>query len=179
MKAIIKQTLELLERNEEWENRYSQYVNKILQVKDGKASRPFRTPEGLSLYSSVNKNGKTYDLRFKGQSVGVVICNKDGIFLRPKNETNKKFFNLELPECVLWDSSNASAFRKSFRDMAKASSDIRTKSPEHRIENRLLKEFSKGRRAEGKALCNIQPVKLYGCYFQFPTPLKASSHEPE
>ena len=180
MKEIIKRTIELLERNKEWENRYSQYIKQILQVKDGDNSRSFRTPEGLSLYSSVSRrNGKTYDLRFKGQSVGIIVCNEDEIILRPRYETNKKFFNLELPECVSWYSPEASAFRKCFRDMAKGSSDIKLKSPEHRIENRLLKEFSKRRRSEGKALCNIQPVKLYGCYFQFPTPVKASGHGPE
>ena len=39
----------------------------------------------------------------------------------------------------------------------------------------MLKEFSKSVGKE-KSLCNIQPVKLYGCFFQFPTPFKASEH---
>ena len=57
--------------------------------------------------------------------------------------------------------------------------DVKLKSPEHKVENRLLKEFNKKTRAENKALTNIQPIKLNGCFFQMPTPLKASLHNPE
>lgn len=52
------------------------------------------------------------------------------------------------------------------------------KSEEHRVENCLLREFNKTVGIE-KALCNIQPVKLYGLFFQMPTPLKASTHNPK
>lgn len=56
--------------------------------------------------------------------------------------------------------------------------NTKTKSPEHEVENALLVEFRKKIGAE-KVLHNIQPVLLHGNFFQMPTPLKASTHDPE
>lgn len=178
-KEIIPITLKLLAENPEWEDRYAKYIRKNLIRKSGK--HPFKKPEGLSLYSSVSGYaGQCYDLRFDGQSVGIVSCSKEGVTLYPRNENNKKYIGLDLTkEEYKWISPDATKFRKRFKELANSSVDIKLKSPEHRVENRLLKEFSKRTRAEGKALCNIQPITLYGCYFQMPTPIKASEHYPE
>lgn len=178
-KDIISTTLHLLAENTEWEERYAKYIRRNLIRKSSK--RPFNKPEGLSLYSSVSGyKGQTYDLRFDGQSVGIVSCSTEGVMLYPRNENNKKYVGLDLDkEKYKWVSTDATQFRKHFKDLANSSVDIKLKSPEHRVENRLLKEFSKRTRAEGKALCNIQPITLYGCYFQMPTPIKASEHHPE
>ena len=75
---------------------------------------------------------------------------------------------------VDWKSREASMFRRYFRDLPNTT---KTKSPEHHVENSLLNEF---RKKEGvvKQIRNIQPVLLHGQFFQMPTPLKASEHEP-
>ena len=175
---VISDALTLLEKNKEWEERYRGYISNALAKEKGK--RPFNKPEGLSLYSSVSMyKGNTYDLRFDGQSVGQVRCRDGKAYLNPRKDANETYFKFKLSdENEEWEwkkDSKAIEFRKFFRDTARKSSDIKLKSPEHRVENRLLKEFSKSVGKE-KSLCNIQPVKLYGCFFQFPTPFKASEH---
>lgn len=175
---IISDTLALLKENQEWVERYKGYISNALAKEKGK--RPFNKPEGLSLYSSVSMyKGNTYDLRFDGQSVGQVICRNGKVKLSPKEASNETFFKFKIPkDPVDWEKDpKAIEFRRFFRDTAKHSSEIKLKFPEHRVENRLLKEFSK-RTGKEKSLCYIQPIKLYGCFFQFPTPFKASSHIP-
>lgn len=82
---------------------------------------------------------------------------------------------LKYKEAVDWDSAEASKFRAFFKHL---SLETKTKSPEHEVENALLQEFRKRIGAE-KVIHNIQPVLLHGNFFQMPTPLKASTHNPE
>ena len=185
IESIIKNVNELLLKNPEWKSRYEGYILNIEKTRAKRSRRDFNKPEGLSLYSSVSKrDGKTYVLRFDGQSVCRVECSGKGVMLIPLEKTNKEYFkeeytDLQMSEGVEWSSPEARNFRRFFRNKSKEANSIKLKSPEHRLENRLLKEFAKKTRAEGKVLCNIQPVRLYDCFFQFPTPLKASDHEPE
>lgn len=171
---VVKKTLELLSEETEWVNRYTGYIKK-LNPKDNHKKK-FRTPTGLSVYSSVSRHiGDTYDLRFEGQSVGE-LSQSDKVILHPKGENNNKYFGgSQLNEKVDWQSEKAKKFRAFFRNQVEG---CNLKSPEHRVENRLLEEFAKKTKAEGKALVGIQPIKLNGCYFQMPTPLKASNHVP-
>lgn len=175
-KKIIETVLELLSNNSEWEERYAMYIK---YLKDKQPKR-FKKPERLSVYSSVSAyKGETYDLRFEGQSVGLVVSRPNEVLLYPRDEANEKYFGFKLEkECVDWHSPEATKFRRYFRDRDNEDSDIKLKSPEHRVENCLLKEFAKQTRNEGKALTNIQPIKLNDCFFQMPTPLKASDHNP-
>lgn len=186
MESIIYYVNVLLSKNPEWKSRYKGYILNMEKTMTRVSRRRFNKPEGLSLYSSVSRrDGKTYDLRFDGQSVGEIEVNdKGGIRLIPKEKSNKEFFKeeyseLQMPKKVGWSSAEASIFRRFFRKKSREANSIKLKSPEHQLENRLLKEFAKKTRAEGKVLCNIQPVRLYNCFFQFPTPLKASEHTPE
>lgn len=185
MDSIIKQVNKLLNDHSEWQERYSKYIEEIQGHMNKGIRRPFQRPEGLSLYSSVSRrDGREYDLRFDGQSVGKVVCSRNGVRLIPQEKNNTNYFKeeyseLQLSEGVKWHSIEARKFRRFFRDKSKDTIDIKLNSSEHRLENRLLKEFAKGTRAERKVLCNIQPVKLYNCFFQLPTPLKASTHNPE
>lgn len=182
---IINLVNKLLSNNPEWKSRYKNYIMKIEKTTTKRNRRPFHKPEGISLYSSVSRrDGKAYDLRFDGQSVGEVVCGGKKVWLYPQEENNKKHFKeeyteLQMSKKVEWSSSEASNFRRFFRNKSKEANSIKLNSPEHRLENRLLKEFAKKTRAEGKVLCNIQPVRLYNCFFQLPTPLKASDHVPE
>lgn len=182
MEKVIEKTLELLNKDNEWESRYEGYIYTIIKTSVRNVRRPFKKPEGLSLYSSVSRrDGRTFDLRFDGQSVAEVVCKKNGVFLCPRVKANKDYFEFKQSmddKELKWHSEEASDFRKVFQELSSTSNDIKLKSPEHRVENRLLEEFKKGTRAQGKALCNIQPVLLYNCFFQLPTPLKASTHAP-
>ena len=184
---IIQSTIDRLSENKEWEERFQKYIQNITINHQKKRKRSFRKPEGLSLYSSVGSNGKSYDLRFKGQSVATVKeTAAEKVKLRPESVANQKYFGLDLRKKVVdWDSTEASNFRSFFK---KESLKFTTehpeadrkypKSKEHRVENCLLREFSKQLGKE-KALCYIQPIKLYNLFFQMPTPLKASTHNPK
>ena len=175
----INDVLSLLTQNKEWKERYAGYIRFLSQEQP----KRFKKPEGLSVYSSVSRHkGETYDLRFDGQSVGEIASRPEEVRLFPRETANKKYFKdeyseLQISDGVDWHSTEAKKFRRFFRDKAKKSTDIKLKSPEHRVENRLLREFNKRTRAENKALTNIQPIKLNDCYFQMPTPIKASDHK--
>ena len=73
---------------------------------------------------------------------------------------------------------NSQNFRKFYYGL-ESNEKVNVKSPEHRLESFLLKEFSKKTRAENKKLCNIQPVRLGDKFFQLTTPLKGSTHNPQ
>ena len=175
---IINKTLKVLNANDEWQKRYSGYLSDILKHSK-KEAKGFHKPEGLSVYTTVgDRNAKTYYLRFKGQNVGKVFVTKNGIeiqsLVKEAKTHNIKGCPLSYEEKVKWNSDEASKFRAFFKAL---SINTRTKSPEHYVENSLLKEFRKRERNE-KALLNIQPVLLQGNFFQMPSPLKASTHVP-
>lgn len=174
----INKTLGVLNANDEWQKRYSGYLSDIWKH-SGKEAKGFHKPEGLSVYTTVgDRNAKTYYLRFKGQNVGKVVVTKNGIeiqcLVKEAETHNIKGCPLVYEEKVKWHSDEASKFRAFFKAL---SINTRTKSPEHYVENSLLKEFRKRERIE-KALLNIQPVLLQGNFFQMPSPLKASTHDP-
>lgn len=184
---VIQSTIDRLSENKEWEERFQGYIQNIAINHQKIGKRSFRKPDGLSLYSSVGSNGKSYDLRFRGQSVATVKeTAAEKVKLSPKSDANQKYFEFDLcKEEVDWDSTEASNFRSFFKkESLKFTAEHpeadrkKTKSKEHRVENCLLREFSKQLGKE-KALCNIQPIKLYNLFFQMPTPLKASTHAPK
>lgn len=121
-------------------------------------------------------------MRFDGQSVGIIVdkLHPKEVMLYPQEDANETYFDLRIKKTGFeWSKSpEAKAFRRFFRDKAKET-DVKLKSPEHKVENCLLKEFAKKTRAENKALTNIQPVTLNDCFFQMPTPIKASDHHPK
>lgn len=183
---VIQSTIDRLSENKEWEERFQGYIQNIAINHQKNVKRSFRKPDGLSLYSSVGSNGKSFDLRFRGQSVATVKeTAAEKVKLSPKSVANQKYFGLDLcKEEVDWDSTEASNFRSFFKKESLKFTTERPdadrkypKSKEHRVENCLLREFSKQLGKE-KALCYIQPIKLYNLFFQMPTPLKASTHNP-
>ena len=163
---IIKKVRTLLSENPEWKERFKGYIESIITNKANTEPKEFHKPQGLSLYCSISRrNAKSYMLRFGGQNVAEIRIKKDGPHLRFKEGNNTKD--------VKWSSNEAKEFRRKYKNAQEDIKDLR--SPEHAVESRLLKEFAKTEAAE-KALCNIQPVKLYGCFFQMPTPISASNH---
>jgi hypothetical protein len=177
---VISDVSRLLQTNTEWQKRYQGYIEEISERQ--KLHKEIRKPIGLSLYTSVNnRDRKSFDLRFQGQAVAKirkrVIGPKKGWRLIPQT-TKKDYFkkygytDSESSEVQL---QNASSFRSFFAKLARKHIVVKTKSPEHECESKLLKEFAK-KDSKNKALCNITPVTLYDCFFQMPTPLTASNH---
>lgn len=181
---IANYCLNLLEDNKEWVARFAGYVDKLNRVSScyRQNRRKFRVKSPLSVYTSVSKatGGREYDLRYKGQSVGIIYVEGDKVLLTTNPKKMKKsgeyYFSWgKRAVKVDWHSAEATTFRKHFVDSLHG--DEKTKSPEHNIESHMLQELSKTLRKQKKLLCHIQPVKLSGCFFQMPTPFSASKHQ--
>lgn len=183
---IVKKASELIKENLEWDERYANYAKKIDLDQYARDRKKFRIPSPLNIYSSISRVEKStkyttsYDLRYQGQSIGEITVKNGEVYLntKGKKEKNSKYFKYYQTwdsDEVKWDSVNAKNFRKHFKSYVKSSSH----SPEHKIEQFLLSEFSKRTRASGKKLCSIQPVRLGGLFFQMPTPIKASNHNKD
>ncbi|MDE6582469.1 MAG: hypothetical protein K2K47_08095 [Duncaniella sp.] len=176
---IINNTLQILKYDSEWQDRYEGYLLDIWSNSD-KITKGFTKPQGLSVYTTVaDRNNRNYYLRFKGQNVGKVIVDRNGkvtlkCLVEESTSHNIKGCPLKNGKVAYWDSTEATQFRAFFKSL---SLETKTKSPEHEVENALLKEFRK-RIGVNKALRYIQPVLLHGNFFQMPTPLKASTHIP-
>ena len=179
MKRLVKETVLFLDQNkEEWQNRYKGYLEDIWNnALKCSHSEYFRKPQYLSLYTAISdrKNPK-YLLRYKGENVGIVTVKKNTkkVFLKSCVSSNFSDCPLQKNKEVDWDSQEAINFRSYWKTIQQK--DIKMKSPEHYVENMLLKEF---RKRKEKALRYIQPVLLHGKFFQMPTPLAASKHSPK
>lgn len=167
---IIQSTKDLLSNYNEWEERFYRYISNIAENHSEVKQRSFRKPEGLSLYSSVGRQGKSYDLRFRGQSVATVVEKAGTVKLRPKEE-NEKYFGFKSREKESeWHSEEASKFRNHFKKEAQkfTKEAFKTdrklpKSEEHRIENCLLREFSK-KRVQEKLFAIFNPLDFMTCF---------------
>lgn len=184
--AIAKAQTELNQHREEWEQRFIQYLSQTVANRDKIKERrkKFHKWANLSVYSTIGNakdNKPMFDLRYQGQSVGSIVVSGNDVMLviseeQHKNNSNPKYFNgypKELsPGTFSWRGKEAKIFRKFFQNKPE-----KKHHPEHRLENLLLKEFSKASRAE-KSLAGIQPVTLGGdIFFQLPTPLTASGSD--
>jgi hypothetical protein len=170
----------LLEANKEWEDRYSSYTDQIKKksIKLKKGRSLFHEWKPLFVYTSISttKGKIEYDLRFLGQSVATIKINKDNkILITSKDNENNKYFDISKTiKDAEWSGDDTRIFCKQFAEARKKGKE--PKSHEHRVENELLVEFSKTKKT-GKKLRNIQPVKLFGMFFQMRTPLAASGGE--
>lgn len=177
MKEIIREVLNLLDNETEWQKRYRGYIDEIKKVLMAPNAnyRRFRTPERISRYSSVSRrSGKTYDLRYDGRSIAEVVCNETEILLEPKDNTLRdlRFYETykeheKHRERELWNSKYSGDLRSFFKHINNGNDS----QPEHKLENKLLRHFT----SRDKSF-HILPVQLYNCFFQMPTPLKASDH---
>lgn len=175
---IVKDVNEMLTKKPEWEQRYAKYAQIIQKnesiYKEGKTR--FQPKSPLYRYTSYSKvkGNIEYDIRFCGQSVATVTSQNDGISISTegKDESTKKFFGIEIRLVdEPWSSTEASKFRAAFKKELQKKE--KAKSREHHVENILLAEFGK-KKSDNKKLCNIQPIRLCGLFFQMPTPLTAS-----
>jgi hypothetical protein len=181
--SIIQDTLKFLENETEWEERYKGYIEQ-LSVRRNLSRRPFNTPCECMLYSSISQySGYNYDLRFLGQSIATIVVNQEtnAVTLYPKSTNccfeKYKDHNFQPSENgYSWQQKKAKEFRSFFKEYYHTPHGTRLKSPEHKLENLVLKELSK-RSGQEKALPNIRPITLYNLFFQMPTPLAASKHK--
>ena len=186
-KTIVEITDNILSNEEnrtKWETAYLRYANSILgnEKSNNDALERFILPKPFDKYSSISLASKTpkFDIRVLGQSVGIIQVKKGIPYLtvsEKKAKATVQYFQLpylSFKEKEWSSSKEASDFRRMFKNRRFG----KLKSEEHKIENILLAEFAKHRRADNKKLCNIQPVKLCNCFFQLTTPIKASTHAP-
>lgn len=174
----------LKDNQDEWEERYKKYADEIKLDKNIGDRQKFHIPKYLNVYSSISRIKSTtkyrtyYDLRFEGQSIGTITVKNGEVYLstKDKDKNNSRYFQYHKSlDNVEWHySTEAIGFRRHFKSL----SESIPHSPEHKIEQFLLSEFSKKTRASQKKLCSIQPVRLGvgDLFFQMPTPLKASDH---
>lgn len=185
---VVKETLSLLNDNPEWKDRYAKYAKAIKDngKKYGSNSRKFQLNKPLYVYSSISKakndsSTSTFDMRFAGQSVGEITVNKKGLVSLKVSDQQALYakenfgYDRAVGFSAEWHTQMASKYRSLFSTQT-PTEDTKIHSQEHRIENWMLAEFAKKTRKEGKLLCNIQPVRLGGKFFQLATPLSASKH---
>lgn len=186
--SVIATTLGLLKTNNEWIERYNEYINTICEKQSltHKALKALSIKDPLYLYSSISRvtnagNSKiTFDIRYQGQSVASTKLTHDSIneaFFEDcitNDEKNSKYYNGYLAEvaCIPQE-DRLDRLKIYFSQNPNRISGAKFKNDEHRFESLILTLLSRLRSAD-KPIPNIQPVELLGCRFQMPTPLSAS-----
>lgn len=180
IEEIRDEVLKLLEIfREEWEGRYAGYIDRIQKITNRvkKNRSNIRMPQALSLYSSISANANKINLRFYGQRVGNIVFKNDSIVIEPYVNTILRDFNEKFKKSLNCQENDGGQFKSFFKRKDKNPNGIRLHSPEHRVENRMLKYFKdKSKRRDFRY--GICPVVIHDCcFFQMPTPLKASDHK--
>jgi hypothetical protein len=178
LQAVVRSTLELLQDNREWEQRYTIYAAELQDnIETLKlARRSFRQWRPLYAYiniSNAKSSSRTigFELRYLGQTVADLLVGKQGLTLDTSeyDAKNRKHFG-----CLIslvrspWNGVESSRFRAFFREADKVTNKG---NEEHRIQSLLLTEFS----GQDKVLPLIRPVTLANIRFPMPTPLAASN----
>jgi len=145
----------------------------------------FRAWKPLEVYVSYSfiKSG-VFSIRFFGQEVArlKILDGKKTLIIKEQHKKhNGKFFELEGFGAGKYRWEETRQFRKHFKNLPNSEKSLKTGIEEHKLEWLFLQEMSKRSRKDkfsGK-LALIQPVKLAGCPFQMPLPIKGSSGKPE
>lgn len=177
------------EHQEEFEKRIGQWAGHLKRnsciIKNNR--QKFRAWKPLEVYVSysLTKMGE-FSIRFCGQEVGRLrIRNGEKhLIVSDKNiNHNKKWFCLKGLEAgvYLWEGKDAGKFRKHFKDRLKRREPIGTGIGEHKLEWLFLREMAKRTKKNklSNKLSKIQPVRIAGCPFQMPLPIKGSDGEPK
>ena len=181
---IVKCSVQQLVDHPEWEKRYADYAEAIKKKSAPyqDCAKTFEAPPPLKVYTSIGKvkepSRYDYDLRFGGQSVGLVEVKGNVPYLTVRKEQAKGICNIlgiakfDSFEKVSWrDDERAKEFRKLFQGVeSNNSQDFHSK--EHRIESKILEEF--GKSGPDKLLRYIKPIRLGGKFFQLVTPFAGS-----
>lgn len=185
---IIKEVQVILSDNPEWKERYNSYAKNLLDnidfIKNNRGKLHEFPPLYFYISTSKAKKSKSttllLDVRYRGQSVAELTINNNSITLSTKNKDDKNLrdFNCNIVlNDVNWQSSDASDFRKFFKNRSYSRNDNakNKKNEEHNIESLLLSEFSK-KESKGKQITHIKPITISDVRYGMPTPLGASNH---
>lgn len=181
---IVKCSVQQLVDHPEWEKRYADYAEAIKKKSAPyqDCAKTFEAPPPLKVYTSIGKvkepSRYDYDLRFGGQSVGLVEVKGNVPYLTVREEQAKGICKIlgiakfDSFEKVSWrDDERAKEFRKLFQGV-ESNNSLNFQSKEHRIESKILEEF--GKSGPDKLLRYIKPIKLGGQFFQLVTPFAGS-----
>lgn len=199
---IIKRIQTLLNQDTAWSNRYSDYKKRLFSCNNTLSLRSDKR-NNLFYYTNFTESMKATDntlsaqIRYRGQLVGQICqtTKKEGNLEHilvidtedAKNNCNTFSGYEDKPElngqngipstleCDWHKSKTAKAFRKFFREGPQKGlkSNGQESHGEHTLESAFLSEIEK-RSSKDKPLLYIQPIKLKGLRFQFPTGLPAS-----
>lgn len=179
---IIDSTLLEISKDTNWEMRYAKYAKDILKHESyhREMSRLVKVKFPLSKYTSISKfsgNKYTTDIRYLGQSIGLLICEPNGGRFFKKNISGYNDLAMRYPAIPKlrpveeWNGPNMIRLRSFLSNI-----DVEeawTHSQEHKCENLLLREFQE-HNSKKKSLINIQPVTFCREFVQLTTNLKAS-----
>ena len=185
MNEVKEEAITLLQQNPEWEDKYAQYANDILQniklIENNKSK--FHQFSPLFLYMAIGEaqtSASKFSLRYMGQAVASLAVKRDGKITinatQKITKSNSDYFEwpTELHNAE-WDKTEAQNFRRHFIKEIKA--DLSPRQCEHKYESMILTEMEKNDKAtkfQG-TFSGLQPVKIAGvCRFQMCTPIKAS-----
>ena len=149
--VMAKATMDLLDNNTEWIDRYSKYADDILARLHTleKAKSMFRCRKPFGVYMSVSgaKNGVNtvkYSLRYKGQHIADLNVNTANKTVKLKvdkktADNNGKYFGYDkVLDNILWSSYKARKFREHFIKK----SPIKKGNVEHMLESLILKAYA-------------------------------------
>lgn len=170
----------ILKSDKSWVDQYKEYAIYLTKNRKGfkDARRRFHEVAPFHFYLSIGRvkgSKKVFDIRYLGQSVGMIIANNDNVKL-VVNETqsinSEKYFGYDLGviEGVDWSSSKVA---KNFRSFYKGDCVGLPRQKEHMVESALFSETGKTS-SKTKSLCNIQPVSYAGTRIHMKTAVKAS-----
>lgn len=186
----VQQALREDDSLEPWQERYVRYMRAIQQhLPEATAARrafprDIRPFHCYTKIGTLNKNPCDFDLRFLGQSVGMLksMGGKARLVVDSDQEkANRDYFDCTLGTIKGADWSHgkeASSFRDHFeKKLAQENTIPKTRFPEHMVESALFTELEKEAGAT-KELTGIQPIMvegLRGTRFHMKTALSASN----
>lgn len=181
---VIEETRVLLTENPQWEKRYDRYAVKITENIEfiAEVRRTFRQWAPLTVYlnttSALNaKKSVVFDIRYLGQTVARLtgyINGKLQLSTKGFEKNNLKDFGCgqQLYKAD-WAGSEATEFRKFFKEKHKLDPRMNQGNEEHRLESLWLTELLK---KSNKVLPYARAVEIGNVRFPMPTPLSASDH---
>jgi hypothetical protein len=182
---FAKRVVKLLDEknHNEWIERYKGYIDSFNKNETiiCDAFKKFGSTPNLGVYlstskvSDAKKGAVIFDLRYEGRSVAELEIGQEPTFTIKNSVSDYEGFDniLSLPfeKNLKWKHTDGKLFRNFFAANPKPKDGKNIK--ERKFEVQLLKNFSI-KSSENKLLWYVQPINLFGGYFQFPTPLSAS-----
>lgn len=182
---IAKETMDLLNNNTEWIDRYSSYADDIISridiIKKAKSMFRCRKPFGVYISTSNAKDGVNvvrFSLRYKGQHIAELNVNaaKGTVTINTDSKTVKSNIEQFGFDRVLSNAPWQSEEAKELRNFFLKKSPYKDNHIEHMLESLILGELLKKHKTK---LRGIKPVQIGGVRYSMPTPLKASGTSVE